>query len=202
MFFQKIDLLYNCGKIFFLYYHFFVGYILSFGLVRLRTIRLSARVEAHIERRCSRSHGEDVTITDIIIKTPDRKWDWGSEWRHARERWAEDLRWFLKKKKQLVEIWGWTKRVDFWASARPGQLGVRDAPRVVGSDGTVSILKIVSLSPSVEKTKSQEGNKSFVPEQRKSSVFRVFRDSYAYERSTYLYILRNHISVSGIYYRF
>ena len=36
---------------------FFVGYILSFGLVRLRTIRLSARLGAHIERRCSRSRG-------------------------------------------------------------------------------------------------------------------------------------------------
>ena len=62
-------LLYNCGRIFLL--SFFVGYILSFGLVRFRTIRLSARVEAHIDRRCSRSRGEDVTITDVIIKTPD-----------------------------------------------------------------------------------------------------------------------------------
>ena len=33
------------------------------------------------------------------------------------------------------------------------QLGLRDAPRVVGSDGTVSIVKIVCLSPRVEKTK-------------------------------------------------
>ena len=47
---------------------FFIGYILSFGLVRLRTIRLSARVGAHIERRCSRSLWKDVTITDVIIK--------------------------------------------------------------------------------------------------------------------------------------
>ena len=36
---------------------FFVGYILSFILVRLRTIQLSARVGAHIEHRCSRSRG-------------------------------------------------------------------------------------------------------------------------------------------------
>ena len=50
--------------------------ILSFGLVRLRTIRLSARVGAHIERRCLCSRGEDVTITDVIIKTSDRKWNW------------------------------------------------------------------------------------------------------------------------------
>ena len=59
---------------FFLILLFFVGYILSFGLVRLRTIRFSARVGTHIERRCSRSRGEDVAITDVIIKTPDRKW--------------------------------------------------------------------------------------------------------------------------------
>ena len=54
---------------------FFVGYILSFGLVRLRTIRVSARAGTHIERRCSRSCTEDVTITNVIIKTPDGKWD-------------------------------------------------------------------------------------------------------------------------------
>ena len=46
-------------------YHFF----LSFGLVRLWTVQLRARVGAHIERRCSSSCGEDVTIADVIIKT-------------------------------------------------------------------------------------------------------------------------------------
>ena len=51
---------------FFFILSFFVGYILSFGLVRLTTIRLSARVGAHIERKCSHSRGEDVTITDVI----------------------------------------------------------------------------------------------------------------------------------------
>ena len=55
---------------------FFLGYILFFVLVRLRTIRLCAWVGADIERRCSRSCGEDVTITDVIIKTLDRKWNW------------------------------------------------------------------------------------------------------------------------------
>ena len=43
--------------------------------------------------------------------------------------------------------------VDVWASARPGQLGLRDEPRVVGSDGTVSIVEIVSFSPRVENLK-------------------------------------------------
>ena len=65
---------------------------------------------------------------------------------------------------QWVEIRRWMKRVDFLIWARLGQLGLRDAPRVVGSDGTVSVVEIVSLSPRVEKPKSQEGNKSFVSE--------------------------------------
>ena len=69
-------MLYNGGRIFFFILSFFVGYILSFGLVRLRTIRLSARAGAHIEcSSCSRA--DDVTITNVIVKTPDRKYDWG-----------------------------------------------------------------------------------------------------------------------------
>ena len=71
-------MLYNRGKFFFIFL-FLVGYILSFGLVGLRTIRLSARVGAPIEHRCSRSHGEDVTITDFKIKISHRKWEWGYE---------------------------------------------------------------------------------------------------------------------------
>ena len=63
---QPAAVLYNCGMIFYIL-SFFVGYILFFGLVRLRTIRFSARVGAHIERRCSHSRGEDVTIADVII---------------------------------------------------------------------------------------------------------------------------------------
>ena len=69
-------MLYNCVRIFFIL-SFFLGYILSFGLVRLRTIRLSAWIRAHIEHRSSRFGGEDVKITDVIIKTPGRKWDRG-----------------------------------------------------------------------------------------------------------------------------
>ena len=63
---------YIIAKGFFLYYHFFVGYILSFGLVRLTTVQLSARLGSYIERRCSRSREKDVTFTDVITKIPDR----------------------------------------------------------------------------------------------------------------------------------
>ena len=131
---------------------FFVGYILYFGLVRLSTIRLSARVWAHIECRCSRSLGEDVTITDIIIKTPDRKWKTEVWMTSCPESMGWGF-WVIFEKKQWVEIRTWAKRANFWASARPGQLGLRDAPRVVWSEGTVSIIKIVSLPPRVENLK-------------------------------------------------
>ena len=120
-------MLYNCGKIFFIL-SFFVGYILSLGLVRLRTIRLSARVGAHIECRCSHSCGEDVTITDVIVNPPDRKWDWGCEWRHARKRWAEDLGWFLKKSRFEA------RRSELIFGPRQGQFsyGLRDARALLG----------------------------------------------------------------------
>ena len=71
-------MLYNCGRILEIL-SFFVGYIVSFGLVRLRTVRLSAREGAHIECRCSHSSAEDVTITNVIIKTPDGKMGLGWE---------------------------------------------------------------------------------------------------------------------------
>ena len=77
---------------------------------------------------------------------------------------------------------------------RPVQLGLRDAPRVVRSDGTVSIVKIVSLSlsPRVENLKVKKVI-SFIPEPRESSVF---RDSYAYKHFTYPYI--THIRIMNM----
>ena len=70
-----VNLCYIIAEGFFFILSFFVGYILSFGLVRLRTFRLSARVGAHIEHRCSRLRGDDVTITDVTLKNPDRQLD-------------------------------------------------------------------------------------------------------------------------------
>ena len=46
----------------------------------------------------TRARVEDVTITDVTIKTPDRKYDRGCE--------CDGLRILeFEKKKQLVEIW-------------------------------------------------------------------------------------------------
>ena len=117
---------YNCGRVFIL--SVFVGYILSFGLVRLKTIRLSARASAHIE--CSsRSRVEDETITNVIIKTQDRKMGLGCYWRYAQKRWAGILGDFEKKKlveiclwAKLVEIRLWVRSLEIRTWARPVQL--------------------------------------------------------------------------------
>ena len=82
---------------------------------------------------------------------------------------------------------------DFWKSSylrfepRRVQLGLGGAPRVVGSDGTVSIVNTVSLSPRVENLKVKKVIKVSYLNYRESTVF---RDSYACERFTYLNVLR------------
>ena len=146
----------------------FVGYILSFGLVRLRTFRPSAQVGAHIDHMCSCSCGEDLTITDVIIKTPDRICDWGCEWRHARKRWAGILGYFEKNR---VEIWTYASPV-VCSGVRARWLGQWvESWRWTNSQHSKNCFSLSSCW----KPKRQEGNKSFVPEPRKSSVFRVFR---------------------------
>ena len=129
---------------------FFVSYILSFGLVRLWTIRLSARAGAHIGYSCSRSCAEDVTITNVIIKHPDRKFDWGV---NDVMPGSDGLRILViyEKNSELRSDAGWGELI-FEPGRSQSSCGLRDAPRVVGSDGTVSIVKIVSLSLLVSKT--------------------------------------------------
>ena len=92
-------------------------------------------------------------------------------------------------KKQLVEIWSWTKWVDFWAWVRPGQLGQWDVPRMVGSDGTVSIVKIMSYSPRVKNLKVKKVIKVSYLNQESRQCFECFLDSYAYEHSMHPYVL-------------
>ena len=89
----------------------FINYILSSGLVGLWTIRLSADAGAHIEYSLG-SHAEDTTITNVKIKTPDWKWDWGVDNVMPRSE-GLDFWWFLKK--ELVEIWLWASPVHLGA---------------------------------------------------------------------------------------
>ena len=68
------------------------------------------------------------------------------EWCHAWKWWAGNFGDFLKK--QWVEIWLWARRVEIWLwTGQPARGWVKD------DVGTVSIVKIVSLSPRVEKLK-------------------------------------------------
>ena len=57
----------------------------------------------------------------------------------------------ILKKKQLVEIRAWVRRVDFWVEF----VAYGMHRTFVGSDGTFSIVKIVSLSPRVERLNSR-----------------------------------------------
>ena len=66
------------------------------------------------------------------------------------------------------------RRSESRSKARRVQLGLRDAPHVVGSDGTVSIVKIVSLSPRIENLKVKKVIKVSYLNYRESSVFRLF----------------------------
>ena len=83
---------------------------------------------------------------------------------------------------------------------RSGQLGLRDAPRVVGSDGTVSIVKIVSLSPRVENLKVKKLIKVSYLNQESRQCFECFSDSYACESFTYPYI--SHIRILNMLHYF
>ena len=148
---------------------------------------------------CSCSRAEDVTITNVIIKSPDRKWDWGvndvmpgSDGLAILMIFEKAVSWDLS----LGEA-SWDLKLG---EASP-VCGQRDAHAFVGSVswdsdcgprvqvgswqksdvGTVSIVKIVcvSLSPRVEKLKVKKVNKRFIHELKK--VVSVLQDSYASE---------------------
>ena len=120
-------------------------------------------------------------------KNPWWKIGLGREWRHARKRWGGILGDFEKK----AVSWDLTLDEASWflslGEASPvGDYGMRRA--FVWSDGTVSIVKIVSLSPRVEILKVKNVNKRFVPElQRVVSVLRIlgFLIMWTFYRSVY-----------------
>ena len=66
-------------------------------------------------------------------------------WCHARKRWGRNFGDF--EKKELIEI------LTLGEGRLAGGYGMR--PAFFGSDGAVSIVKIVSLSPRVEKLNSR-----------------------------------------------
>ena len=79
----------------------------------------------------------------------------GCEWRHVRKWWAENFGDFWKK----AVSWDLKLGEMSWflslGEGSPAEAyGMRRA--FVGSDGTVSIIKTVSLCPRIEKTKTQK----------------------------------------------
>ena len=149
-------MLYNYGMIF-LMLIIFRNYILSFSLVGLWTIRLSAGAGAHIEYSSSLPT-DDMTIINVIIKTPDRKYDWGV---NDVMPGSEGLRFLVIFAKAV----SW----DLNLSRDSTNGGVHCAWCI----NRQHCKNCVSPS-SCWKNKSQEVNKRFVPEQWESSVFRRF----------------------------
>ena len=155
------------------------------------------------ERRCSRVCGEDVSFTDVKIKTPDRKWD--------QEVWmtscTESVGWDLRKSR--VEFLSPKKKVVFQGSLRPDDFvrygrctlvvlnfsvrwrrltfrahqglavgAARGGGGGGGADGKVIIERLCLSLPYVEKPFNSKVIKSFVTELRIRWVFLVFQDSY------------------------
>ena len=73
-----LNMLYNCGRIFFIS-SFFILYILSFGLVRLRTFRLSAWVGVDINTGVPARAVGGCDNHRCHNKNPREEMDWGCE---------------------------------------------------------------------------------------------------------------------------
>ena len=168
----------------FFYLIIFISYILSFGLVGLWTIRLLVQVFTLPRRGCDNHKCHN--------KNPRYEMGLRCEWRHAQKKGAGIFGDFWKK--QLVESWTWAKAVQLGATGCAARLLGQLVPILTpGSPargwlkndvGTVSIVKIVSLSPHVEKLKVKKWINVSYLNYRESSVF---RDFFAYEHLTYSY---------------
>ena len=150
-------------------------------MVGLWTIRLLVQVHTHWLQFTLVRKGYDNH--KCHNKNPKKEMRLGCEWRHARKRWAENLV-ILKKTLVEIRLWAgpgqssWGLTVDdvgdsWFVSLSGRQLKLKYDHRVlqistdrdlgvygmrsafVGSDSTVSIVKIVSPSPCVEKLKSR-----------------------------------------------
>ena len=133
------------------------------------------------ERRCSRTHGADVSFRDVTIRIPDRGYNQGREWYQAPELWAEIW-------EKWVEFCLGRTRLIFASSLVSGA-------HVVWDRWKSQHRKIVYLSPHVEKPFNSKVIRSFVPEQRSrkcfscfgSPMFYVYMLWTFYERFTYPY---------------
>ena len=148
-----------------------------------------------------------MTIRDVTIKNPDRKWNRGREWRHARKSWGF---WNLKKKKISWDLnsepESWDSSLEkgsrFLVSARRDQLGstkcaARDGVRWK-SQHRKKLCVCLSLLMS-KNLKLKKVIKSFVPE----PISSVFGFLYVYEHlwtfSVSVWICLFHVFISWSY---
>ena len=114
-------------------------------------------------------HVEDVTMTNVIIKTLDRKWNWGENDIMPRSNGLGILVIFEKAVSWDLSLGEASWFLSLGEASPVGAYGMRRA--FVVSDGTVSIVKIVSLSPRVENLKVKKVIKVLYLNYRESSVF-------------------------------
>ena len=158
---------------------------------------------AHIECRSSRACGADGTITDVTIKTTDRKWDPGT-WMTSC---PEAMGWGfgnLKKKNSSLRFDARGRKLIF--GARRGQTcSLRRGAACGGVRWKSQHSKKLCLSLLMSKNfKLKKIIKSFIPEPKKRVVsISCFSDSYVYEHlwtfSVTVWICQFHGFVSWSY---
>ena len=101
------------------------------------------------------------------------------------------------EKKQLVEIWDWTKRVGIRIWARPVHLFAAGCACVcwvsemrAAAGRTVSIVKIMSLAPRVENLKVKKVIKVSYLNQESRQCFTRFLCRWTFNTSVYIHYVR------------
>ena len=136
-----------------------------------------------------------MTTTEVIIKKKIIEM-WLGMWMTSC---PEAMAWGLVgilKKNQLLEIWDWAKRVRIRIWARPVQLFAAGCTRVcrvselrADAGRTVSIVKIVSLSPRVENLKVKKVIKvSYLNQERRQcfAYFGIHNVYFTYSHHSYI----------------
>ena len=160
----------NCRMNLFFILSFFVGCILSFGLVRLRTIRL-VHVQGHTLGAMFTLMRGGCDNHRCHNKNPRWEMRLGCEWRHVRKRWAGILGDFEKKQELMADAGRCDLLFDLGEASPVGSTGC--AAHCWVSWNSYHIKNCVSLSLCC-KHKSQESSKRFVPElKRVVSVSRI-----------------------------
>ena len=129
-----------------------------------------AYLGAHIECRCSRMHGADVTFTDVTIKTPDRTGDVNDVMPRRTEDfgiWRKAVSWDLNSE---WESWDLSLEEGSWCLVSPwwDQLGSTKCATHGGVRWKSQDRKKLCLSLMSKNLQLKKEIKSFVPEPKES----------------------------------